>query len=198
MNKHAKQLYDWNPPPPGKDEGEAVRKVAAEIERNVPGYEPPVPVSREERKDMTKSARRREREREAEHQERIEALERAEKQLRDDHKNVASLHRRLKQLADDQVEEQRRGQQKQRARESAEHLQATLAEGNRRTAAAAEARHAHVRQTQQMRDEYVQGLQNIIDGWNRANNPPPAPQIVYVETEEETGGGRLPRLPTWR
>jgi predicted RNase H-like nuclease (RuvC/YqgF family) len=201
MSKHKQILFDWEPPPAGKNEGEVVSKIVSEIMRlSIAGYtSPPPAIIPEDRKLLTKAAIEREKRRQAEHDERIEALEREEERLRSENKKVAALHRRLKDLAEEQTAEQRQIKQKQRARESAEHLQTSLAEGQRRQAAAAEARHAQARHAQWRRDEYIQGMEKILDDWNRANNPP-APverEIVYVE-EEPPGAGALPRLPSWR
>jgi hypothetical protein len=92
MSKHKQILFDWEPPPPAKDAEAAVHKVVAEIGRlSIAGYTPPPPVTLEAQKDMTKSARSRERQREAEHRERIEALEQHEKQLRRQEQRLARL-----------------------------------------------------------------------------------------------------------
>jgi predicted RNase H-like nuclease (RuvC/YqgF family) len=199
MSKHTRILFDWTPPPPTEDEGAAVKRVVVEIARNIPDYTPPTPISADDRKDLSASARRREREREAEHHERIEALEQHEKKLQDDHRRLAKLaaeqeaeQRQLKQNQRDQEVEQRERQR----RDASERQRLAVLE---REWTAFKARAAQAQRAQQ-REAYFQDLQQTVDGLNRMVNPPaPAErQIVYVEKEEEPGGGQLPRLPSWR
>jgi hypothetical protein len=201
VSKHKQILFDWTPPPDDKNAGAAVQRVSSEIQRSIAGYEPPPPVSRVEREDMPKAARRREKEREAEHQERIEALERHEKQLKDDHKRLAKLaeekeeDRRREKSRQSEQEEQRRKMQRQHERDASERqrLAALEREWTGFKARAAQAQH------EQRREAYFNDLQQTIDNLGRMINPPAPPEPIYVEVEpEETGGGRLPRLPTWR
>jgi hypothetical protein len=193
-----KILFDWTEPPAGKDEGEAVQKVAAEIARvSIPGYTPP--ASSEAREDMPKSARRREKEREAEHQERIEALEREEKRLRDE-------RRRMAKLAEEEEAEQRQQKQKQRDQEVQQRERQQRDASERRRLAALEHEwgnfkiHAARAQHEQRREAYFQDLQRTVDDLGRMINPPPAPEreIIYVEKDDEPGAGALPTLPRWR
>jgi chromosome segregation ATPase len=197
MSKH-NILFDWEPPRPGKDEGAAVQKVVAEIERNVPGYEPPTPISADERKDMPKAARRREKEREAEHAAALDALEDQEKQLR-------RQEQRLARQAKQQETEQHRLQQREREQKDRQREQQQRDASERRRLTALEREwgnfkiHAARAQHEQQREAYFQDLQATVDGLNRMANPPrAAEQIVYVESEDEPGAGALPTLPRWR
>jgi chromosome segregation ATPase len=190
MSKHKQILFDWEPPPPGKDEATAVRKVVAEIERNVPGYTPPTPISADDRKDLSKSARSREREREAEHRAALEALEAAEKQLKDDHKRLARLaeekeadQRREKSRQAEQ-EEQRRKMQRQHERDASERQRLSALEHEWRSfkAQAAQAQFA------QRREAYFADLQRTVDDLGRMANPPPE---LLPSPDEDEPTGRL-------
>jgi Rad3-related DNA helicase len=199
MSKRTNILFDWEPPRPGKDEGAAVRKVVAEIERNVPGYIAPVPISADDRKDLAESARRREKQRETEHRAALEALEDQEKQLR-------RQEQRLARLTEKQSEELHRSQQREREQEDRqrERQRRDTSERQRLATLEHEWRSFKARATQaqheQQREAYFQDLQETVNNLGRMAAPPPAPverEIVYVE-DEEPGGGRLPRLPSWR
>jgi hypothetical protein len=203
VSKHKQILFDWEPPRPGKDEGAAVRRVADEIGRNIPGYEPPVPISAADRKDLPESARQREKRREAEHQERIEALEAAEAELKEDHRRLARQAER--QEAERQEAERRQLKQKEREQEDRQRERQQRDASERRRVAALEREwgnfkiHATRAQHEQQREAYFQDLQATVDGLNRMANPPrAAEQIVYVESEDEPGAGALPTLPRWR
>jgi predicted RNase H-like nuclease (RuvC/YqgF family) len=198
MSKQA--WLDWESPPARRDEGEIVQKVVAEITRlSVPGYTspPPAPIP-EDKKLLTKAAIERERQRQIEHDERIEALERAEKQLKDD-------HRRLARQAEQQEAEQRQIKKKERDQEvqQRERQQRDAAERQRLTALEHEWSSFKTRAAQaqfaQQREAYFNDLQKTVDDLGRMANPPaPAErEIIYVEADEP-GAGALPRLPTWR
>jgi hypothetical protein len=207
MSKHS-VLFDWTPPAAGKDEGEAVRKVAAEIERNVPGYEPPTPISAEDRKELPKSARLREKERQGEHDERIKALEHHEAELRKQERRLERLANEreeqlqsLTRLANNQEKELHESKRRERDHAAAERRREFQAESERRSAAAAAARMQSAQQVQRARDDYAEGLQRVVAGLDRWINPPkpPEPQVVYIESEpDEPRSGALPRLPSWR
>jgi hypothetical protein len=190
MSKHKHILFDWEPPPAGKNEGEAVRKVVAEIERNVPGYVPPTPISADDRKDMSKDARSREKERAAAHDARMEVLQQYEEKLRDDHKRLAKLadrqeeEQRREKLRQAEQEEQRlkmRRQQHERDASERQRLVALEREWSSFKAQAAQAQFA------QRREAYFNDLQRTVDDLGRMANPPaPLP-----EPDEDEPTGRL-------
>jgi DNA repair exonuclease SbcCD ATPase subunit len=206
MSKHNKQTwFDWTEPRAGKDEGDAVQKIAGEIERlTIAGYSPPTPISSDSRKDdLTESARRREKQRETEHDAALEALSREEKRLRRQEK-------RLAQLAEERESDQRKlvsaadGVTKlikeRRDRESTERRQSFQAEAERRNAAIRGNLAAHAQYAQRRRDEHIKDLEQITASLDRWINPPaPAErEIIYVESDEPPAAGALPTLPRWR
>jgi hypothetical protein len=181
---------DWTPPAAAKDEAAAVQKVAAEMSRSIAGYVAPTPISADDRKDLSKSARSREREREAEHRAALEALEAAEKQLKDDHKRLARLaeekeedQRREKSRQSEQEEQRRKMQRQQHERDTSERQRVTALEREWSSfkAQAAQAQH------EQQREAYFQDLQQTVDNLGRMANPPaPLP-----EPDEDEPTGRL-------
>jgi hypothetical protein len=145
---------------------------------------------------LPKSARRREKEREAEHERMIAALERHEKQLRHEHKRLARLadEKEAEQHRSRREREQKDRQRKQGALES-RRLAALEHEWSSFKTRAAQAQH------EQRREAYYADLQQTVDNLGRMAQPPaPAaePEIVYVEKEENPAWGRLPTLPSWR
>jgi hypothetical protein len=151
------------------------------------------------------------------------AAERAERQQRD--REHARRRRERDRIAEEErarksqerrIAEQEKAEQERRAARAAaaEQARTAMAERQRQQQAAAERRqlsqlqhewatfkfHAAQAQREQQREAYFQDLQGVIDGLGRVFNPPPPPepQIIYVEKEEDTRWGKLPTLPTWR
>jgi predicted nucleic acid-binding Zn-ribbon protein len=195
MSKHKQQTWlDWDPPAADKSDeaAAAVRKVAAEIQRTVAGYEPPTPMSADERKALPAPARGREKRREAEHAAAIEALEREEGRLKDE-------RRRLARLAAEQEKELHESKQRERDRVAAEKWRSTMADRERTLSARAAAAAQQKQHEQQRREAHVKHLEETVAGLDRWINPPKPPEPIYVEVEPEPpGAGALPTLPRWR
>jgi hypothetical protein len=187
MSRNKLSWVDWTEPPPAKDAAAAVQRVAAEIQRNVPGYVPPTPISADDRKGLSESARQREKRREAEHQERIEALEAAEAELKEDHRRLArqaerqEADQRREKSRQAEQEEQRRKMQRQHERDASERQRVTVLE---REWTAFKTRAAQA-QHEQRREAYFQDLQQTVDNLGRMANPPaPLPE---PDADEPTG-----------